>query len=121
MTTWNRAVRSDLEASFRTGASGVSICIPVSDQHIQQKLGKSRAWAMERMGECVTLAKKEGKYVCVGLEDASRADVDFLLSIMKEAEGLKVDRIRLADTLGVLDPLEVYQRFSPLARRSPYH
>lgn len=117
LTTWNRSVRSDLEASFRTGVSGVAISIPVSDQHIQNKLRKSRAWAMENMGECVTLAKKEGKYVCLGLEDASRADVDFLLSIIKEAEGLKVDRVRLADTLGVLDPLDVYERFSPLARR----
>lgn len=118
LMTWNRAVRSDLETSFRTGVGGVSVCIPVSDQHIQHKLRKSREWAIESMRECVTLAKKEGKYVCLGMEDASRADVDFLISIIKEAESLKVDRIRLADTLGVLDPLEVYVRFFPLARRS---
>jgi homocitrate synthase NifV len=118
LTTWNRAICTDLEASFRTGVGGVSICIPVSDQHIQYKLRKSRSWAMESMGECVTLAKKEGRYVCLGFEDASRADPSFLISLIKEAERLKVDRVRLADTLGVLDPLEVYNRFSPLAQRA---
>lgn len=117
MTTWNRAVRSDLETSFRTGVSGVSICIPVSDQHLQHKLNKSRAWVIEVMGECVTLAKKEGRYICLGLEDASRADVDFLLKIGKEAERLGIDRMRVADTLGVLDPLEINERFSPLTRK----
>ncbi|HVJ49230.1 homocitrate synthase/isopropylmalate synthase family protein [Desulfitobacterium sp.] len=114
LSTWNRAVPGDLEASFQTGVRGVGISIPVSDQHLQHKLNKSRAWVMEVMGECVTLAKKEGKYICLGLEDASRADVDFLLKIGQEAERLGVDRIRLADTLGILDPLEVHLRFSPL-------
>ncbi|GAB6174367.1 hypothetical protein JCM15765_38450 [Paradesulfitobacterium aromaticivorans] len=114
LSTWNRAVQSDLEASFRTGVKGVGISIPVSDQHLRHKLKKSRSWVMEKMGECVTLAKKEGKYICLGLEDASRADVDFLMDIGKEAERLGIDRIRVADTLGILDPLEVYCRFSHL-------
>lgn len=117
LSTWNRAVSSDLEASFRTGVGGVGISIPVSDQQLQRKLKKSRSWALEALGECVTLAKKEGKYVCLGLEDASRADVDFLLEIGREAEKLGVDRMRLADTLGILDPIEVYFRFSPLTQK----
>lgn len=119
LCSWNRAVQSDLEASFRTGVQGVGISIPVSDQHLQHKLKKSRAWVLEQMGECVTLAQKEGKYICVGLEDASRADPDFLLEIGKEAERLGIDRIRVADTLGILDPLEVYSRFSQLTAQIP--
>lgn len=114
LTTWNRCNSADLEASFRTGADAVSICIPVSDQHIEHKLRKSRAWAMENMGEAITLAKKEGKYVSVGFEDASRADVDFMIKMIKVAEGLKVDRVRLADTLGIMDPLGLAQRFAAL-------
>lgn len=116
LVTWNRAVQSDLEDSFRTGVEGVAISVPISDQHIENKLRKSRAWVLENMAECVSLAKREGRYVCLGLEDASRADVDFLLKFLKEAESLKVDRIRLADTLGIMDPLEVYDRFSPVVR-----
>lgn len=117
LSTWNRAVTSDLEASFRTGVNAVGISIPVSDQHIKHKINKSRAWVIDAMGECVASAKKEGKYVSLGLEDASRANIDFLLKIGKEAERLGVDRIRLADTLGLLDPFEVYTRFSPLIQK----
>ncbi|WP_018214041.1 homocitrate synthase/isopropylmalate synthase family protein [Desulfitobacterium hafniense] len=118
LATWNRTSKEDLEASFRTGVGAVSICIPVSDQHIEHKLRKSRTWAMDSMGEAITMAKKEGKYVCVGFEDASRADVDFMIKMAKVAEGLKVDRIRLADTLGILDPLELARRFAPLPQKT---
>ncbi|ACL19119.1 pyruvate carboxyltransferase [Desulfitobacterium hafniense DCB-2] len=118
LATWNRTSKEDLEASFRTGVGAVSICIPVSDQHIERKLRKSRTWAMDSMGEAVELAKKEGKYVCVGFEDASRADVDFMIKMAKVAEGLRADRIRLADTLGILDPLELARRFAPLPQRT---
>lgn len=117
LATWNRTSKEDLEASFRTGVGAVSICIPVSDQHIERKLRKSRTWAMDSMGEAVELAKKEGKYVCVGFEDASRADVDFMIKMAKVAEGLRADRIRLADTLGILDPLELARRFAPLPQK----
>ena len=58
LATWNRTSKEDLEASFRTGVGAVSICIPVSDQHIERKLRKSRTWAMDSMGEAVELAKK---------------------------------------------------------------
>ncbi|WP_434510356.1 homocitrate synthase/isopropylmalate synthase family protein [Desulfitobacterium sp. AusDCA] len=117
MSTWNRAVPGDIEASFQTGVKAVGISIPVSDQHLQHKVNKSRAWVMEVMGECVSLAKKEGKYVSLGLEDASRADTDFLLEVAQEAELLGVDRIRFADTLGVLDPYGVYLRFSSIVQK----
>lgn len=116
MITWNRAVNSDLEASFRTGVSGVAISIPSSDQQITHKLMKSRNWVIERIGKTVSRAKKEGKYICLGLEDASRADVKFLLEIGKEAERLGVDRMRLADTLGILTPLEINRKFSTLVK-----
>jgi len=108
LITWNRAVSSDLEASFRTGVEGVAISIPVSDQQIVRKLKRSRSWVIEKIGESIVQAKKEVNYICLGLEDASRADKDFLLPICLEAEKLGVSRVRLADTLGIMNPMEVY-------------
>lgn len=116
MMTWNRAVDSDLEASFRTQIEGVSISIPVSDQHIARKLKKSRSWILERIGETITLAKKEVPYVCLGMEDASRADPDFVLQVCQEAQKLGVNRIRLADTLGIMNPMEIHNRFAVLPK-----
>jgi len=114
LITWNRAVSSDLEASFRTGVEGVAISIPVSDQQIVRKLKRSRSWVIEKIGESIVQAKKEVNYICLGLEDASRADKDFLLPICLEAEKLGVSRVRLADTLGIMNPMEVYSRFGNL-------
>ncbi len=114
LVTWNRAIESDLEASFRTGVEGVAISIAVSDQHITHKLRKSRSWVLEQTAHAVTRAKREGRYICLGLEDASRADPGFLRQICLEAQKLGVDRVRLADTLGVLNPLELQARFGGL-------
>ncbi|KJR49384.1 Homocitrate synthase [Desulfosporosinus sp. I2] len=119
LTTWNRAVLSDLQASYRTGVEGVGISIPTSDQQIKHKLKKDRAWVLEQMGFCIHNAKKEVGYLILGLEDASRADPAFLLEILVEAQKLGVDRVRFADTLGILDPLKVFfslQEFAKISR-----
>lgn len=118
LITWNRAVLSDLEASYRTKVEGVDISIPSSDQQILYKLRKSRSWVLERMGQCITNAKKEVNYICLGLEDASRADPEFLSEILYEAQRLGVNRIRIADTVGILDPIKVYFGFSHLTKKA---
>lgn len=108
LITWNRAVLSDLQASYRTGVEGVAISIPTSDQQIKHKLRKDRAWVLEQMGQCVLNAQKEVDYLVLGLEDASRADFGFLAEVFTEAEKLGVDRVRFADTVGILEPLRLF-------------
>ena len=107
LITWNRAVLSDLQASYKTGVEGVAISIPTSDQQIKHKLKKDRAWVLDQMGQCILDAKKEVGYIVLGLEDASRAEFTFLEEILSEAKKLGADRVRFADTLGILDPLKV--------------
>jgi len=114
LITWNRAVLSDLQASYKTGVEGVAISIPTSDQQIRNKLRKDRAWVLEQMGQCILNAKKEVGYIVLGLEDASRAGFEFLSEILLEAEKLGVDRVRFADTTGILDPLKVFFRLQEL-------
>lgn len=108
LITWNRAVLSDLQASYKTGIKGVAISIPTSEQHIKHKLRKDRAWVLDQMGQCILNAKKEVDYIVLGLEDASRAEFSFLSEILTEAQKLGVNRVRFADTLGILDPLKVF-------------
>lgn len=118
LITWNRAVLSDLEASYRTGVEGVAISIPTSDQQIKNKLRRDRAWVLNEMGKCILNAKKEVGYIVLGLEDASRADFTFLAEILAEAQKLGVDRIRFADTLGILEPLKVFFTLQELVKIS---
>ena len=118
LITWNRAVLSDLQASYQTGVEGVTISIPTSDQQIQNKLRRDRAWVLDQMGQCVLNAKKEVGYIVLGLEDASRADFRFLSEILAEAQKLGVDRVRFADTLGILEPLKVFFTLQELVKIS---
>ncbi len=118
LITWNRAVLSDLQASYKTGVEGVAISIPTSDQQIKNKLRKNRGWVMDQMGQCVLNAKKEVGYIVLGLEDASRADFTFLAEILAEAQKLGVDRVRFADTVGILEPLRVFFTLQELVKIS---
>jgi len=109
LITWNRLSKSDIDSSIKTGIKNVHIGVPVSDIHIYNKLKKSREWIMETLKELVTYALDKGCKVSVGAEDASRADLDFLIEFYKTAESLGVCRVRYADTVGALDPFTVYE------------
>jgi homocitrate synthase NifV len=47
-------------------------------------------------------------YVSVNAEDASRADLDFLVRFGLAAKEEGADRLRFCDTLGILDPFDTY-------------
>jgi len=107
---WNRACLRDLELSLRCGVRAVALSLPVSTLHIRRKLGKSPAWVLDRLEELVRAAKGEGLSVCVGAEDASRAEPPFLAEYASVARASGADRLRFADTVGRLDPFGTFER-----------
>ena len=115
---WNRAVRADLEQSFDCGVDAVAISMSASDIHIEHKLAKSRAWVLDQIRSCVALAKARGLYVSVNAEDASRADLEFLLHFAQAAKEEGADRLRFCDTLGILDPFDTYSVINFLRREN---
>ena len=117
LITWNRAIPADIQASIDSGVKAVDISISVSDIHIQHKLRKDRDWVREQLKTAIGFAKQHDLYVSVGGEDASRADLDFLVELMQTAKDLAADRFRFCDTLGILDPFATYDRVKYLAER----
>ena len=107
---WNRAVKSDVDASLECGVDAVAISISSSDIHIENKLMKNREWVLESMSSTVNYAKKYNLYVSVNAEDASRSDMEFLLQFARTAKEAGADRLRYCDTLGILDPFETFMR-----------
>lgn len=105
---WNRAVISDVEQSIDCGVDSVAISISVSDIHIKHKLKTSREWVIESMVKTVEFAKKNGLYVSVNGEDASRADLNFLVEFIGAAKKAGADRFRYCDTVGIKDPFSIY-------------
>lgn len=119
LITWNRALVPDIEASIACGVSAVDISLSVSDIMIEHKIDKTRQWVKEQLKRALGFAKSHGLYVCVGGEDASRADLAFLHELMGIARDLGADRFRFCDTLGILDPFTMHEKVSELASAHP--
>lgn len=114
LITWNRLSKSDIDRSIETGIKNIHIGVPISDIHIYNKLKKDRKWIIETLKDIVAYALDKGCKVSVGAEDASRADLDFLIKFYKTAESLGVYRVRYADTVGALDPFRVYENIKKI-------
>ena len=112
--SWNRATMSDLEASLACGVKSVDLSIPVSDILIGVKFGGDRDRLLRNIEEVVKTAKQEGLFVCIGGEDASRAEHTFLSSLLELGHDLGADRFRYCDTVGILTPSQTYQNVSAL-------
>jgi len=105
---WCRARHDDIVAAAALRPDVVSFALPVSDLHLTRRLGKDRDWALAAVGRLVDLAHDAGVgYVSIGLEDATRADPDFLVEVVDAADVAGADRLRIADTVGIASPGEV--------------
>lgn len=116
LMVWGRMTSQDLGAALHCAVSWVNLSIPVSDIHLHHKLGQTREWALERITRFVSMAVDSGVQVCVGAEDASRADLDFLSRVAEAAQAAGAKRLRFADTLGLLEPFTTYDRIHRLCR-----
>ena len=117
---WNRAVITDIEQSIDCGVDAVAISISVSDIHIKHKLKTSREWVIENMVKSVEFAKKNGLYVSVNGEDASRADKEFLAEFIKEAKNAGADRFRYCDTVGIMEPFKINKDIKYLYEKTDF-
>lgn len=115
LTGWCRANRYDLDCVHACGLTSVHISLPVSTIHLQA-LGKNKEWVLAQIQELVVYARKNFEFVSLGLQDASRADLDFLMEFIRLAETVGTDRIRLADTVGVWDPMQTYQTITKVRK-----
>ncbi|MGE4560051.1 MAG: homocitrate synthase, partial [Desulfobulbus sp.] len=104
LVVWCRMHEADLEAARRCEVSTVNLSISVSDQQIRGKLGRDRPWVLSRIAAMTARALDMGFEVCIGGEDSSRADPDFLLRVIETAERAGARRFRFADTMGQLEP-----------------
>ncbi|TCJ11704.1 homocitrate synthase [Parasulfuritortus cantonensis] len=114
LIVWSRMHGGDLEACRNMKVDMVDLSIPVSDIHIGKKLKRDRAWILKTIAEVVPRALDMGLEVIVGGEDASRADLDFLMRVLEAAQAAGARRFRFADTLGVLEPFGVYETLRSL-------
>ena len=111
---WNRAVRSDIQASIVCGLQRVHISIPVSQIAIDAKFHGQWRVLLDKLRDTCAFALDRGLFVAVGGEDSSRADENFLMDVANYAQEWGASRFRYCDTVGILDPLTTYRKIRKL-------
>ncbi len=114
LMVWGRLTDADLASALRCDAHIVHLSIPVSDIHLRHKLKQSREWVLEQVTHVIEKAAASGRMVSLGAEDASRADIGFLIEVAQRAQACGASRLRFADTLGVLDPFATFDAIARL-------
>ena len=110
----NRLNLLDIKHSIECKPDIIHISVPVSYIQIYTKLHKNKAWIIKNIAECVEYSKSIDCEVTVGFEDASRADTTFMISLAIMLKNLGVERIRFADTVGILPPSRAFKTIKEL-------
>ncbi|WP_426415171.1 homocitrate synthase [Aestuariirhabdus sp. LZHN29] len=116
LLVWSRMREDDLALCANLGVAMVDLSIPVSEQQIANKLRVEPERVLEKIAHHVACARDMGLEVCIGAEDASRADPDFLMRVADAAQRAGALRLRFADTLGVMEPFGVRKIFRRLRK-----
>ena len=108
LLTWCRATHADLEAASRCRVHAAHFSLPVSDIHLGA-WGKTRAWVFATLQDLAETYGGRFGSLTVGAQDASRADLGFLRDFALAARESGLARLRLADTVGILTPLQTFR------------
>ncbi len=101
---WNRMSLSDIDQSIGCGADIIHVCVPASDLLIREKLRQSRSQVLEILSTCAAAIHTAKRELTIGLEDASRADWDFVVKLVETARDLGATTLRFSDTVGIMSP-----------------
>lgn len=111
-----RAVADDVDMALECDVDSVHLVIPVSDLHIERKLQSDRETVMRKAVDVTEYAKDHGLIVELSGEDASRADLDYLVSLYSQGIEAGADRLCFCDTVGLLVPEKTSDIFRKLSK-----
>lgn len=115
---WCRALKKDIDAAALCQTDAVNISFPVSSIQLAA-LGRSVDWVVEQLPLMVAYAKRSFDSVYIGFQDGTRCDMDTLERLVTLAQDNNVDRIRIADTVGIMTPLATAKLFDQLHENFP--
>lgn len=99
-----RAIKKDVDVALSCDAKWVATYMGISDIHLSTKLKITKEQAKFRALEVVDYIKSHGLKARFTMEDASRADPNFLLEMCREVNRVGIERISIPDTVGIMAP-----------------
>lgn len=119
LSVWCRATINDLTEAAKLGAKEVNLSLPVSDIQLKA-MGKDRNWMFSQLKTCLNFASQYFDFVTVGAQDASRtSDCKLRDYIGYALTSAVVKRIRLADTVGIMNPFKVQNLVAKMVDEFP--
>jgi homocitrate synthase len=119
IVTHIRCNREDAARALDTGVHGLDIVIGTSPQLIQHSHGKSIRQIIDVMEDVTTWVRSQAPNITLrfSTEDTFRSrEADLLRVYLAVAALGTVDRLGVADTVGVATPTQVYNMVAQLAR-----
>ena len=121
IATLARCTERDIEAcakGLENAARGrIHLFLSTSDLHLSHKLGIDRQTALDRIAKATRLARRYCADVEFSPEDATRTDVDYLVSCAQVAVDAGATVVNLPDTVGYSTPEEYRALFETMRAR----
>lgn len=117
-SSWCRALKSDIDAARKCNTDGINISFPLSDIQLKS-INKSMEWVFQMMRPLINYAQNYFQYVSVGAQDASRSKYSDLEKFIDLCILLNTHRIRIADTIGTLNPISTVNLFESILKVFP--
>lgn len=99
----------DAKIAVETGVDGIDVVFGTSSLLREFSHGKDIQYIIDTAKEVITYIKSKGLEVRFSSEDSFRSDLVDLLQIYREIDKLGVNRVGIADTVGVANPRQVYK------------
>jgi 2-isopropylmalate synthase len=116
-----RARREDIDIAWQSlhdaARSRIHVFLPVSDIHLKHKLGISRFEAIKKARESIRYAKGLCDDIEFSPEDATRADLTFLCSIVEAVIEEGATTVNIPDTVGYATPIEITRIIGTIRER----
>jgi len=115
--THTRCTVGDARQAVETGVDGVDVVIGTSSYLREFSHGKSIPEILDLATEVIEFLKSQQVEVRFSTEDSLRSDPEDLFRVYEAVDKLGVNRVGVADTVGVGTPMQIYELVSELRRR----
>lgn len=110
--THTRCTMSDAKLAASTGVDGIDVVIGTSSMLREFSHGKDIPTIIAMAREVVSYIRDQGLEVRFSTEDSFRSNVEDILPVYEEVAALGVNRVGIADTVGIASPRQVYDLVS---------
>jgi len=114
--THTRCALEDARIAVDTGVDGIDVVFGTSSYLREFSHGKEIGEIIESAIEVIEFIKSKGLEVRFSSEDSFRSDLVDLLVVYREVDKIGVDRVGIADTVGVANPRQVFDMVRTLRR-----